>query len=317
MKLHLDPSAFQTLLLNQSKSSGVRADILEKDYYVTLMLKELAEKQAHLPAYFKGGTALYKAIGCIRRYSEDIDLTVSLENCPSRNQGQKRLEAATQGYMCLSRNKDDEANRDFGGSITTIYNYRSVVDLDRRDMLQRFERVKIEATSFTVSEPHEPIEIFPLILDIATRDERGILSTEYGVDPFYIDTIKLERIFIDKIFAAEFYYSRKEYFDTAKHIYDMVVLLKNEKIRKMLVNREVVEYLIGLKRKEELHRKGSELTKKAISQFGYITSAMNNEELRRQFSQMQNIYVFMDKYLINEQELRNSLSELRSLFQNL
>jgi len=76
MKLHSDSSALETLLLDISGRTGIRADIIEKDYYVTLILKELADKQKDIPAYFKGGTALYKALGSIRRFSEDIDLTV-------------------------------------------------------------------------------------------------------------------------------------------------------------------------------------------------------------------------------------------------
>jgi predicted nucleotidyltransferase component of viral defense system len=42
---------------------------VEKDYYVTLLLSELSTKQSCLPAYFKGGTALYKALGQMKRFS--------------------------------------------------------------------------------------------------------------------------------------------------------------------------------------------------------------------------------------------------------
>lgn len=76
MRLHNDRDAFGVLLDSVSERTGIRMDILEKDYYVTLLLSELAEKQAKLPAYFKGGTALYKSIGKMKRFSEDIDLTV-------------------------------------------------------------------------------------------------------------------------------------------------------------------------------------------------------------------------------------------------
>ena len=61
MKLHEDRYSFLALLNQIHDRSGVRLDILEKDYYVTLILKELSEKQKTLPVYFKGGTALYKA----------------------------------------------------------------------------------------------------------------------------------------------------------------------------------------------------------------------------------------------------------------
>lgn len=61
MKLHEDRYAFLTIINLIHDVSGIRSDILEKDYYVSLLLRELAEKQSQLPAYFKGGTALYKA----------------------------------------------------------------------------------------------------------------------------------------------------------------------------------------------------------------------------------------------------------------
>ena len=98
MNLHEDKFAFLNIINLVHEDSGIRSDILEKDYYVTLLLRELAGKQAELPAYFKGGTALYKAQKSIRRFSEDIDLTVCIDNC-SNNQAKKRLELATKKYQ--------------------------------------------------------------------------------------------------------------------------------------------------------------------------------------------------------------------------
>ena len=45
MKLHLDKAAFQLVVDDISKKCSVRRDVLEKDYYVTLLLKELSEKE--------------------------------------------------------------------------------------------------------------------------------------------------------------------------------------------------------------------------------------------------------------------------------
>lgn len=48
--------------------TGYRLDVLEKDYYVVLMLEELSKKQKDgLPAFFKGGTHY------IKRYIQPID----------------------------------------------------------------------------------------------------------------------------------------------------------------------------------------------------------------------------------------------------
>ena len=59
MKLHLDKYAFDTIISNISKRSNVRRDILEKDYYVTLILNELSKRENQGYAYFKGGRSVY------------------------------------------------------------------------------------------------------------------------------------------------------------------------------------------------------------------------------------------------------------------
>ena len=41
MKLHLDVNAFRVLLDTIHSRTGYRTDVLEKDYYVVLMLYEL------------------------------------------------------------------------------------------------------------------------------------------------------------------------------------------------------------------------------------------------------------------------------------
>ena len=120
MKLHEDKFAFLNIINLIHEASSIRADILEKDYYVTLLLRELAGKQVTLPAYFKGGTALYKAQKSIRRFSEDIDLTVCIDNC-SNSQAKKRLEMATKKYQALPRTSRKDLEDDRKGSITTVY----------------------------------------------------------------------------------------------------------------------------------------------------------------------------------------------------
>ena len=264
MNLHEDKLAFLNIINLVHEDSGIRSDILEKDYYVTLLLRELAGKQAELPAYFKGGTALYKAQKSIRRFSEDIDLTVCIDNC-SNNQAKKRLELATKKYQSLPRTSRKELEDDRKGSITAVYDYAPLVGIDSDDPLQRFGYVKVEGTSFTVSEPFTPLEIEPILYTYATEEQRQILQAQYDVGPFRINTIRLERIFADKIFAAEFYYERKMYFDVAKHLYDVSVMLDLEQIQKMIGNQQMFLEMLGYKRLEETRRTGSDLAEKKFS----------------------------------------------------
>ena len=61
MILHNDKDAFRVLLERISAETGHREDVLERDYYVTLILKELSTLQEEsLPAYFKRGILIMK-----------------------------------------------------------------------------------------------------------------------------------------------------------------------------------------------------------------------------------------------------------------
>ncbi len=139
--------------------------------------------------------------------------------------GARRLETATKKYLSLPRTSRKELEDDRKGSITAVYDYTPVVTVDTDDPLQRFGYVKAEGISFTVSEPFSTLEIEPILYTYATEEQKAILREQFEVMPFPIKTIRLERIFAGKIFAAEFYYEREMYFDVAKHIYDVGVML--------------------------------------------------------------------------------------------
>jgi len=316
MKLHKDRDAFQALLSVVSGKTGIREDIVEKDYYLTLLLSELAERQTELPAYFKGGTALYKAIGSLKRFSEDIDLTVEVQDC-SKSQGKKRLETAANGYTSLPRTSDKTRESNTKGSITSVYEYQPVTQIDTDDALQRFGYVKVEATSFTVSEPVEPLMIAPLLYSEANSEQQIILRDSYDVYPFEIKTIKLERIFADKILAAEFYYQRQMLFDVSKHLYDLSLLMKTERISALLSQQDELLKMLEYKRREEQNRIGSDLAQKPFADFLLFKSLENDHKFQATFSEMQRIYVFNDADIILFSEVITQIDKLNKILPRL
>ena len=76
MLLHLNKFEFENFIEIIIEREDIDKDIIEKDYYVCLILKELSKRQDYLKSYFKGGTAVYKILDTMNRFSEDIDLTV-------------------------------------------------------------------------------------------------------------------------------------------------------------------------------------------------------------------------------------------------
>lgn len=69
MNLHLNKELFRDMIDTINTKTGVAIDIIEKDYYVCLILKELSKKQDEIKAYFKGGTAVYKILENMNRFS--------------------------------------------------------------------------------------------------------------------------------------------------------------------------------------------------------------------------------------------------------
>ena len=292
MKLHQDKNAFRVLLEQIHGRTGYRTDVLEKDYYVVLMLKELAEKQeAGLPAYFKGGTALYKALKTINRFSEDIDLSVDTREC-TRSQNDRRLEQAAKRYVSLDR--DASAGRTNRSEVISIFTYDPVTAYDVSDALQRFGKLKIEATSFTISEPTERLVIAPMLYDLATENEQNILREMYDVSPFPIMTITMERIFIDKLFAAEAYMRRSDdpqkAFEAAKHIYDLAVMVNQLKVEMLLSDESQMKKLLDIRIEEETGRLDG-IPGVLPNEFTFFEDAASDDAVRKAYAIMQTQYV--------------------------
>lgn len=314
MKLHLDQDAFRVLIDAVSVKTGYRKDVIEKDYYVTMILRELAEYQKDgLPAYFKGGTALYKALHSVRRFSEDIDLSVDVRDC-SRTQGDKRLDKATKKYTSIPRNaQEGRSNR---SEVIAFYNYEPVVEYDTNDVLQRFGKVKVEATSFTISEPYESMRVAPIIYENAEPNQQTILREQFDVVPFEILTMTMERIFVDKLFAAEAYTRNadKEHraFEASKHIYDLAVILTEDRISALFENQELLERLLTIRLTEEQKRLDG-IPGVLPKDFVFFDEACKNPYIKKAYTTMQNQYVLAAKERIDLNEAGAKILELKNL----
>ena len=76
MKLHTHPEEFRELITVVANEKHISESAVERDYYIVMMLKSLADSPYADQCVFKGGTSLSKCYpGSIDRFSEDIDLT--------------------------------------------------------------------------------------------------------------------------------------------------------------------------------------------------------------------------------------------------
>lgn len=82
MTLHEDAEGFLAAIDATAEHLGIRNIHVEKDYWLTRALKNLAASEMAPCVVFKGGTSLSKAFRLIERFSEDV-VAASPEQAPS------------------------------------------------------------------------------------------------------------------------------------------------------------------------------------------------------------------------------------------
>lgn len=65
-----------TILANVAEDKGIVDNAVEKDYWVSMVLRAIFSLPYATAFVFKGGTSLSKGWGLIERFSEDIDLAI-------------------------------------------------------------------------------------------------------------------------------------------------------------------------------------------------------------------------------------------------
>lgn len=95
--LHNDKETFNDILIATSNALGIEMAIVEKDYYVSLLLKEINKNYSDI--IFKGGTSLSKCYKIISRFSEDIDIGI---NADKATEGmRKKLKIAIKNQLMI------------------------------------------------------------------------------------------------------------------------------------------------------------------------------------------------------------------------
>lgn len=210
---------FRDAILLTSQKLEVSEDIVEKDYYVTMILKRLSE--CPYPVVFKGGTSLSKAFRVIDRFSEDIDITFTEHLGEARR---KKLK-----YNILRPIADDLGldirNFNFIESDKNLnhydYYYESVVGDRVINAIPTF--VKLETSLMSYAFPTEKKQLGNYIFDALGSEEEEFITT-YDLGTFPMRVQSLNRTLIDKIFAVCDYYLQGKAHRNARHLYDIYKL---------------------------------------------------------------------------------------------
>lgn len=219
MYLHEDKENFRSIIESVSAESGRTAVVIEKDYYVTLILRLLSEKLDNV--VFKGGTSLSKGFRAINRFSEDIDITFDEHIGEARRKKLKNnvLKGISEELnMLISNWEDTQSDRDYNAYF---FSYESVFGIEDDRMLSS---VKLETALGSYAFPTERVSIENYIGDYLSGRNRIDIAKQYLLDEFDMKLQAIERTYIDKIFALCDYYIQKKSKRCSRHLYDIYKL---------------------------------------------------------------------------------------------
>ncbi len=231
MYLHNDKEQFLEAINLAAYNTSIMAQAIEKDYYVSMILRRLSEKLPFI--VFKGGTSLQKCHGVIKRFSEDIDLTIDV----TISQGQKKkvkqaiVEVADSLGLRIGNLQDTRSRRDYNRYVIA---YDTVLPL-LSDVLQ--PAVLLETSYTAVSFPTEVLPVKSYIGEMM-KDEAPNLIEQFFLEPFEMKVQGLDRTLVDKVFAVCDYYLQGNENKHSRHLYDIHMLMpfvsQNKGFRKLV-----------------------------------------------------------------------------------
>ena len=217
MNLHIDREIFQALIATTAQFMAIDDEgLIEKDYFVTLFLKKIVSIQPNI--IFKGGTSLSKCHKVIRRFSEDIDLSVETELAKLTEGQRKRLKQdivsiINESGFTLVNPEQVRSRRDFN---------RYVIDYKPTVSYPFLKQNLIVETSVHIKTfPSQTMNAASYICDFLLANGAEEEIHRYGLEPFPLKVLSLERIFIDKVFAIADYFLDGNIETHSRHIYDL------------------------------------------------------------------------------------------------
>ena len=215
--LHENREEFTNAVNLASEYFHILPMVAEKDYYVTMILRGLS---ARLPfVVFKGGTSLSKCHKAIKRFSEDIDITIDAR----LSQGQmKKLketikEIADELGLVIPNIDDTRSRRSYN---RYVLEYKSVIGVTD-DAIP--SSVLMETSFAEVSFPTVMLPVHSYIGDMM-QTEAPEEREHFLLEPFEMKVQGVDRTLVDKVFAICDYYLNDNIKKHSRHIYDIYKL---------------------------------------------------------------------------------------------
>lgn len=215
--LHNNRELFRDAIYLTSLQTGIMVQAIEKDYYVTMLLKLLSEKIPYI--VFKGGTSLSKCHKVIKRFSEDIDLTIDITLSQSQKKMIKQVivDSAEELGMVIDNLDDTYSRRDYNRYMIA---YDPVIPMES-DALK--SAVMLETSYTSISFPTNILPVNSYIEEMMQNESPDAISN-FMMNPFKMKVQGIDRTLADKVFAVCDYYMEGKVSKHSRHLYDIYKL---------------------------------------------------------------------------------------------
>lgn len=242
--VHLPLDEKQTILSNIAEKKGIDDNAVEKDFWVSMVLKAIFSLPCSKGIVFKGGTSLSKGWDLIKRFSEDCDLAIDRSvlgfgeklNGTQRNKLRKASKRFIEGTLAVEL---EGALNQLGlsGHFKIVVPETSESDKDPVEFFVEYnsilpgknlyisERVKIEVSCRSLTEPFEPVSMRSMIED-------AYPDAPFTAPPVDIPTVLPGKTFLEKTFLLHEEFNRvgggANVDRLTRHLYDIEKMMDED-----------------------------------------------------------------------------------------
>lgn len=234
MKLHEFPNEFKELISVVAAYKHLPESAIERDYYIVLILKNLADSEYADKCVFKGGTSLSKCYpGSIERFSEDIDLTFlgMDESDKTCDKTIKKIEKIMTARADVEKIDAERSNR--SKSIYVWFGSKS-------------NRVKLEIGSNVRPDPYSKKVLKTYIQEFLEENNGKEDIVKYELYEIEVNVLNIERTFVDKLMSVKRHAICGTIANKVRHIYDVKRLFELDEIKGFLEDKEELKRLVCL-----------------------------------------------------------------------
>ena len=280
---------------------------VEKDAWVTLMLRMIFTSDLANHLIFKGGTSLSKAFNLIQRFSEDIDLGIDrrflgFEGELSKGQI-RRLRRACHTFVStdlaellqkqLVEYGVDESHFELivenpqvsdQDPETIKVNYQSLFD----EVAYLPKRVLIEVSSRSLIEPNQEVAIKSMI-------DEHYSETDFAETEFVVNTTNPQKTFLEKLILLHEEFQKPQekirHLRMSRHFYDIGQILDSEYGQAAIKNTALFENIIA-HRRVLTPMKTTDYNTLTIENLSIVPPVTILENFKADYKEMQNSMIY-------------------------